>query len=168
MRRAANARALAATEVSAPAERDGKTAAGSPRWWGEFHQAFIAVLYWLMTWPAWTGRQIVGGPLGSRAVHPHADRRDRRRQFEAPPVVHVAFLSGGARVGTPPGGQLDPAADWLFVASLAATGILSRRPFARRDRALAVAVAPQSRFSSSSAQRARRHSGTHHPTHVTA
>lgn len=117
--------ALAATAVSvAAADEDGKTAPGSPRWWWEFHQAFVAVLYWLMTWPAWKGRQIVGGPLGRAlfiltliAVIVAAILRLHlwfMSRFN-PPELRWARRRAGIWIRL---------ADWLFVASLAATGIL--------------------------------------------
>jgi hypothetical protein len=117
----------ALTQNTAPAavwQTDERTGSGSPRWWWEFHQAFIAILYWLMTWPAWTGRQIIGGPLGRGlfillliAVIVAANLR-----------LHLWFTSrfyptelqwARQRAGI----WIQPA-DWLFVASLAATGIL--------------------------------------------
>jgi len=58
---------LAALTTDAPhvvPTEEERTTAGSPRWWWEFHQAFVAVLYWLMVWPAWAGRQALGGSLG--------------------------------------------------------------------------------------------------------
>ena len=116
--------ALATNEVSAPAEEDGKTAAGSPRWWWEFHQAFIAILYWLMTWPAWTGRHIIGGPLGRglfmillMAVIVAANLR-----------LHLWFTSrfypAELQWARQRAGIWIHLADWLFVASLATIGIL--------------------------------------------
>jgi predicted Ser/Thr protein kinase len=136
--------ALAANADSAPAGEDRKTAAGSPRWWWEFHQAFIAVLYWLMTWPAWSGRQIVGGPLGRGlfiltliAVIVAANLR-----------LHLWFTSrfypaelGWARRRA---GNWIRLADWLFVASLATSGILvgeDRSPVAIVLLAVAVGAA---------------------------
>ena len=136
--------ALATNEVSSPAEEDGKTAVGSPRWWWEFHQAFIAILYWLMMWPGWTGRQIVGGPLGRAlfivlliAVIVAANLR-----------LHLWFTSrfypaelGWARQRAGIWIQL---ADWLFVLSLATTGILvgeDRSPIAILLLAVAVGAA---------------------------
>jgi hypothetical protein len=136
--------ALAANADSTPTVEDGKTPAGSPRWWWEFHQGFIAVLYWLMTWPAWKGRQIVGGPLGRAlfiatliAVIVAANLR-----------LHLWFTSRfyptelrwtRRRVGL-----WIRLADWLFVVSLAATGILvgeDRSPVAIVLLAVAVGAA---------------------------
>jgi hypothetical protein len=39
----------------------------SARWWWEFHQAVVALAYWVMVIPAWTVRGILGGWTG-RAV----------------------------------------------------------------------------------------------------
>ena len=98
--------------------------AASPRWWWEFHQAFIAVLYWLMTWPAWTGRRIVGGPVGRAlfmatliAVIVAATLRLHLWFMSRlnPTELHSARQRAGIWIRL---------ADWVFVVSLAATGIL--------------------------------------------
>jgi hypothetical protein len=127
--------ALAANDVSTPSE-DGKTAAGSPRWWWEFHQAFVAVLYWLMDVASLERAADRWRTPRPRAVYLHADRRDRCRQPEAPPVVHVAFQSVGAPVGTPAGRHLDSAGG-LALRRIAGRhrNPGRRRPFACRDRA---------------------------------
>ena len=36
----------------------------TPIWWWEFHQAITALLYWLMTIPAWRARELIGGAPG--------------------------------------------------------------------------------------------------------
>ncbi len=36
----------------------------SALWWWEFHQAMTALLYWLMTVPAWRARELIGGGWG--------------------------------------------------------------------------------------------------------
>jgi hypothetical protein len=137
--------ALSATTAPvAPADDDPKTMVGTPRWWWEFHQAFIAVLYWLMIWPAWKGRQIVGGPLGRGlfiltliAVIVAANLR-----------LHLWFTSRfyprELRWARRRAGIWIRLADWLFVASLAATGILvgeDRSPVAIVLLAVAVGAA---------------------------
>jgi hypothetical protein len=38
--------------------------AASAVWWWEFHQAITALLYWLMTIPAWRSRELIGGAAG--------------------------------------------------------------------------------------------------------
>ena len=116
--------ALAANAVpAAPSVDNGKTTAGSPRWWWEFHQAFIAVLYWLMTWPAWKGRQIVGSPLG-RALFIFT----LIAVIVASLRLHLLFTSrfypATLRWARRRAGLWIRLADWLFVASLAVTGIL--------------------------------------------
>ena len=132
------------TAPVAPADDDQKTMVGTPRWWWEFHQAFIAVLYWLMIWPAWKGRQIVGGPLGRGlfiltliAVIVAANLR-----------LHLWFTSRfyprELRWARRRAGIWIRLADWLFVASLAATGILvgeDRSPVAIVLLAVAVGAA---------------------------
>jgi hypothetical protein len=97
---------------------------GSPRWWWEFHQAATAAVYWLMTWPAWIGREIIGGGTGRAlffatliAVIVAANLR-----------LHLWFTSrfypGELRWARRREGPWIRAADWLLVASLAVTGIL--------------------------------------------
>ena len=97
---------------------------GSPRWWWEFHQAAAATVYWLMTWPAWTGRQIIGGGSGRAlfiatllGVIIAANLR-----------LHLWFTSrftpSELRRARRREGTWIRAADWLFVTSLAVTGIL--------------------------------------------
>ena len=101
-----------------------RTVIGSPRWWWEFHQAVTAAVYWVMTWPAWTGREIVGGQLGRGlfiatliAVIVAANLR-----------LHLWFTSrfypAELRWARRRVAAWIRAADWLFVASLAAMGIL--------------------------------------------
>jgi hypothetical protein len=119
---------LRALTAEAPAALERPTlesaTAGSPRWWWEFHQAIAAAVYWLMLWPAWKGREIVGGQLGRGvfiatliAVMVAANLR-----------LHLWFTSrfypAELRWARRRVGQWIRLADWLFVASLAATGIL--------------------------------------------
>ena len=47
----------AAATIDGPQEK-------SARWWWEFHQGMAALVYWLMTIPAWSARGIIGGSLG--------------------------------------------------------------------------------------------------------
>jgi len=123
---------------------DERTVVGSPRWWWEFHQAFIALLYWLMIWPAWTGRQIIGGPLGRAlffatlvAVIVSATLR-----------LHLWFTSrfylAELQWARRRGGLWIRLADWLFVLALAVTGVLvseDRSPVAIVLLAVAVGAA---------------------------
>jgi hypothetical protein len=37
----------------------------SARWWWEFHQAVAALVYGVMTWPAWIARSVIGGKEGN-------------------------------------------------------------------------------------------------------
>ena len=100
------------------------TEPASARWWWEFHQAAVAVVYGVMTWPAWMGRQIVGGPVGRAlfiamliAVIAAATLR-----------LHLWFTSrfypGELQWARRRAGPWIRGADWLFVASLGITGIL--------------------------------------------
>jgi len=108
----------------APVDLTTRAAVGSPRWWWEFHQAVTAIVYWLMTWPAWTGRQIIGGAVGRAlfiatliAVIVAANLR-----------LHLWFTSrfyaGELRWARRRVGRWIRAADWLFVGALALTGVL--------------------------------------------
>jgi hypothetical protein len=101
-----------------------RTAPGSPRWWWEFHQAVTAVVYWVMAWPAWRAREVIGGSVGRAlfiavliAVIVAANLR-----------LHLWFTSrfypAQLRWARRRTGPWIRAADWLFVASLAVSGIL--------------------------------------------
>jgi len=37
----------------------------SARWWWEFHQAVVALVYGAMVWPTWTARTVIGGREGN-------------------------------------------------------------------------------------------------------
>jgi hypothetical protein len=115
-------RALA-DEPHGAADPTAPATVGSPRWWWEFHQATTAIVYWVMTWPAWTGRQIIGGPVG-------------RALFIATLIgvivaatlrLHLWFTSrfypAQLRWARRRVGVWVRAADWLFVVSLAASGV---------------------------------------------
>jgi len=41
-----------------------KTDAPAARWWWEFHQGAVALVYWLMVIPAWYARGHIGNPVG--------------------------------------------------------------------------------------------------------
>ena len=110
--------------ASPPEQPTTRAAIGSPLWWWEFHQAATAGAYWLMIWPAWTGRQIIGGAVGRTlfiatliAVIVAANLR-----------LHLWFTSrfypGELRWARRRVGTWIRAADWLFVVSLAATGVM--------------------------------------------
>jgi predicted Ser/Thr protein kinase len=135
--------ALTAESAATPTPASTNTAIGSPRWWWEFHQVFVAALYWLMMWPEWKGRQIVGGSLG-------------RALFLATLVavivaslrLHLLFTSRfyptELRWARRRAGLWIRLADWLFTVSLAATGILvgeDRSPVAIVLLAVAVGAA---------------------------
>jgi len=123
-RYASGSELLAALASGAPDTGIEHTATGSPRWWWEFHQAITAVVYWMMTWPAWKGREIIGGPLGRAlfiaaliAVIVAASLR-----------LHLWFTSrfypAQLRWARRRNATWIRAADWLFVATLAVTGVL--------------------------------------------
>jgi serine/threonine protein kinase len=117
--------ALAAEETRPAQNGHGAMGIGSPRWWWEFHQAVTAAVYWLMIWPAWTARSIVGGRIGAAlflatliAVIAAANLR-----------LHLWFTSrfypSQLRWARRRATKWIRAADWLFVGSLATTGILA-------------------------------------------
>jgi hypothetical protein len=39
--------------------------ASSSRWWWEFHQAVVALVYAVMVWPTWVARGVIGGQEGN-------------------------------------------------------------------------------------------------------
>ena len=42
------------------------TPAASPaRWWWEFHQAAVSIVYAVMVWPTWLARNVIGGQAGN-------------------------------------------------------------------------------------------------------
>ena len=104
-------------------QADLESEAASARWWWEFHQAAVAVVYGVMTWPAWIARQIVGGSAGRAlfiavltAVVVAATLR-----------LHLWFTSrfypGELQSARRRAGPWIRAADWVFVASLGLSGV---------------------------------------------
>jgi hypothetical protein len=117
--------ALAEDETTAPATSGGAaTDVGSPRWWWEFHQAAAAAVYWLMVWPAWNARVMIGGRIGGALF------------FAVLIAVIVAtilrlhlwftsrFYPSELRWARRRTARWTRAADWLFVAGLGLSGIL--------------------------------------------
>jgi hypothetical protein len=93
-------------------------------WWWEFHQAVAALIYWLMTIPAWSARQVIGGAAGRTvffvtlaAVIVSANLR-----------LHLWFTSrfypGELRWVRPRTARWVNAADWIFCLALAAAGLV--------------------------------------------
>jgi predicted Ser/Thr protein kinase len=73
-----NARYRSARELLAALERESansnavaesatpSVAAASPaRWWWEFHQGAVSVVYSIMVWPTWLARDVIGGQEGN-------------------------------------------------------------------------------------------------------
>jgi hypothetical protein len=96
----------------------------SPRWWWEFHQAMAALVYWLMTIPAWRARELIGGLSGRTffivllcSVIVAANLR-----------LHLWFTSrfypGQLRWARRRVARWIRAADWVFVTVLAAGGLV--------------------------------------------
>jgi hypothetical protein len=57
-------------EIAQPSQEAAEQAAvtqlsRSARWWWEFHQAAAALVYGVMTWPAWIARSVIGGKEGN-------------------------------------------------------------------------------------------------------
>jgi serine/threonine protein kinase len=119
--------ALAEDERATPVPKGGDVGGfGSPRWWWEFHQAAAAAVYWLMIWPAWNARQIIGGRVGAAlffailvAVIVAANLR-----------LHLWFTSrfypSQLRWSRRRAARWIRGADWLFVGTLAIAGIVVR------------------------------------------
>ena len=137
--------ALAEDEPATPVTKGGDAGgSGSPRWWWEFHQAAAAAVYWLMIWPAWSARQIIGGRIGAAlffailvAVIVAANLR-----------LHLWFTSrfypSELRWTRRRAAKWIRGADWLFVGALGTAGILvreDRSPVAIVLVAVAVGVA---------------------------
>lgn len=104
----------------------GRTASApfTPLWWWEFHQACAALVYGLMAIPLWSARGVIGGMAGRglffvalAAIVVSASLRLHRwftSRFYASELLAVRRRT--ARwVGV---------ADWVFAASLAASGLL--------------------------------------------
>ena len=117
--------ALVEDETKAPPSAGGDaTDVGSPRWWWEFHQAATAAVYSLMIWPAWNARTIIGGRIGGAVF------------FATLVAVIVAtilrlhlwftsrFYPSELRWARRRTARWIRAADWLFAAALAVSGIL--------------------------------------------
>ena len=116
--------ALSADSVPRTSDAPNEAPFGSPRWWWEFHEAMTAAVYWLMTWPAWTGRQIIGSPIGRAlfisiliAVIVAANLR-----------LYLWFTSrfypAELRWARKRVSRWIRSADWLFVMSLTTMGVL--------------------------------------------
>lgn len=137
--------ALGEDETTAPPPADGDaTDVGSPRWWWEFHQATTAAVYWLMIWPAWNARTIIGGRIGGALF------------FGTLIAVIVAtilrlhlwftsrFYPSELRWARRRTARWIRAADWVFVGALAVSGIVvgeDRSPVALVLVAVAVGAA---------------------------
>jgi len=55
-------------ELRNPEHARGQTwsaSASASRWWWEFHQAIVAIVYSLMVWPTWIARNAIGGREGN-------------------------------------------------------------------------------------------------------
>ena len=117
--------ALVEDETTAPPPAGASaTDVGSPRWWWEFHQAAAAAVYSLMIWPAWNARTIIGGRIGGAVF------------FATLVAVIVAtvlrlhlwftsrFYPAELRWARRRTARWIRAADWLFAAALAVSGIL--------------------------------------------
>ena len=122
----------------------GPTETGSPRWWWEFHQAMAALVYWLMMIPAWRGRELIGGASG--------------RAFFIVMLIAVV-IAGNLRLNLwftsrfyarelhwarSRFGRWIRAADWVFVVTLAAGGLVigeERSPLAVLFVAVAIGTA---------------------------
>jgi len=118
----------ALTQQTSPASTGSATTqSGSPaaaRWWWQFHQGAVALVYWLMIAPVWYVRGHIGGTIGRlffiitlAAVIVSTVLR-----------LHLWFTSrfyeGELETAHGHSGQWIRVADWLFAAALAAGGLL--------------------------------------------
>jgi predicted Ser/Thr protein kinase len=61
-----NGRYRSARELLTALERELSTEGGpQARWWWEFHQAAVSVVYAVMVWPTWLARNVIGGREGN-------------------------------------------------------------------------------------------------------
>jgi predicted Ser/Thr protein kinase len=66
-----NARYQSARELLAALEREAANSPAHPepvsraRWWWEFHQAAVSIVYAAMVWPTWLARNVIGGQEGN-------------------------------------------------------------------------------------------------------
>ena len=126
LRRYQSAReALAAIEgeIAGATGGGGLTRSGA-RWWWEFHQGATAIVYALMTWPAWVARGVVGDGPGNAvfiAVLAPATVTGILR-------LHLWFVSrfypGELRWARGRASAWLAAGDWLFVGALVAGGVM--------------------------------------------
>jgi predicted Ser/Thr protein kinase len=120
---------LAALEDALESEAPGRGARArgarfTPLWWWEFHQGAAALVYWTMAVPVWTARGVIGGAPGrgvffaalaaiivSASVRLHLWFTSRFYPSE------LRWVRARTRTWV-------AAADWVFVLSLAAAGLL--------------------------------------------
>jgi hypothetical protein len=103
--------------------RSGAAGSGA-RWWWEFHQGAAAIVYALMTWPAWIARTEVGGAAGNAVfvgVLAAAIVTSALR-------LHLWFVSrsypGELRWARGRAATWITAGDWLFAGALIAGGAM--------------------------------------------
>ena len=90
--------------VSPPA---GAGTTANLRWWWQFHQVAVSVVYALMLYPRLAGAGVAARPLGAGRVHDDGRGGRRRRQPAAAPLVHGARLPRPARRPAPRVGPLE-------------------------------------------------------------
>ncbi len=62
---AALERELAISKAMAEPVTPAAAAASPARWWWEFHQAVVSIVYAVMAWPTWLARNVIGGQEGN-------------------------------------------------------------------------------------------------------
>jgi predicted Ser/Thr protein kinase len=99
-------------------------AAGSARWWWEFHQGMAALVYWIMTIPAWTARGVIGGALGRTLFIVTLASVVIAANIRFHLWFTSRFYPGELRWARRRTQRWTRAGDWGFVSSLAIAGLL--------------------------------------------
>jgi len=117
--------AFAENETTAPAPASGAAMGiGSPRWWWEFHQAATAVVYWVMVWPAWNARVMIGGRVGGALFFATLIAVIVATTLRLHLWFTSRFYPSELRWARRRTARWTRAADWLFVAALGTSGVL--------------------------------------------
>jgi len=117
--------AFAENETTAPAPAGGAAMGiGSPRWWWEFHQAATAVVYWVMVWPAWNARVMIGGRVGGALFFATLIAVIVATTLRLHLWFTSRFYPSELRWARRRTARWTRAADWLFVAALGTSGVL--------------------------------------------
>ena len=124
--RARRARQALERELQNPQDtRIDAVSAPSSRWWWEFHQAVVALVYAVMVWPTWIARGVIGGQEGNAVfVAVLAAAAILAVTLRLHRVVHIALLSCRARLARARAMGWVLASDALFATALVVAGVL--------------------------------------------